>query len=517
MSVNLKKEKIQIGDVICQKYSQTNVECDVIVPDIKPDIKKVLEVSGHISVKDKSIRQNKAYIQGCVHMTVLYIPDGESVSAVKSLSASQEFNHTVDISNYEGGILAVEAEAESFGYSLINSRKIGLRCITGINVKITQPKELEFSVGAEGDNICVDTEKIRLCCSAVNSENHLSVREQLELPLGKPSIAEILKTAVFPQSMELSLMENKALASGQVKICTLYTSADDGSVQFAEHIVPFNETLDFSGAEEDMEGEIEYSVSDLYCEIRDDSDGEPRLIGVDIGLCATVRGLRICELDIISDAYSLDGETEIISETQNTESLIDNTTAQITHKTPVAIPDSYPDILQVCDISCNASVERISAENDEITVFGKFKCNVLYLSQSDEQPLCAFEDSSDFSYTIAVSGADRNTICDTKIFTEHISYTLNGASGIDLRAVLGLSIRSFKNESFSSIAEIKINKPEVEVKRPCITIYFVQKGDSLWSIAKKYKTTVAALVDCNNLTSDLIYPGQQIKICRKSA
>ena len=46
MSVILKKEDIQTNDVICQKYNRTTVESDVIVPDVNPDILKVLDVSG---------------------------------------------------------------------------------------------------------------------------------------------------------------------------------------------------------------------------------------------------------------------------------------------------------------------------------------------------------------------------------------------------------------------------------------------------------------------------------------
>lgn len=517
MSVKLKKEKLQIGDIVCQKYSQTAVECDVIVPDINPDIKNVLEVSGYISVSDKSIRQNKAYIHGCVNITALYAPDGDTISAVKSLSVSQEFNHTVDINNCESGVLAVEAEPESFGYSLINSRKIGLRCTIGINVKLTQQKELEIATCADDDNICVRCDSIRLCCPIINSENRISVKEQLELPSNKPSMAEILKTSVFPQSVELSLIEDKAVANGQLKICTFYISADDGSVQFTEHSVPFNEILDIMGAEEDMNGEIEYSVSDLYSEIRDDTDGEPRIIGIDICLCASVRGIKICEYNIINDAYSTSGDTELVSNNCSVEALMDNTTAQITHKAPISLPEGYPEILQICDICCSAAVERISAENGEITVFGKLKSNVLYISQSEEQPLCSFESTSDFSHTMTVPGANQNTVCDTRIFTEHVSYTLSGSDGIDLRAVLGLSIRSFKNEDILIVNDIKITKPEGDVKKPCITIYFVQHGDSLWSIAKRFKTTVSEIVSCNNLTSETLHTGQQIKICRKAS
>ncbi|OOB80254.1 MAG: hypothetical protein BEN19_05875 [Epulopiscium sp. Nuni2H_MBin003] len=45
------------------------------------------------------------------------------------------------------------------------------------------------------------------------------------------------------------------------------------------------------------------------------------------------------------------------------------------------------------------------------------------------------------------------------------------------------------------------------------TTYVVQSGDNLWSIAKKYGTTVAELVSLNNISNpDLIYPGDILKL-----
>jgi peptidoglycan endopeptidase LytE len=45
--------------------------------------------------------------------------------------------------------------------------------------------------------------------------------------------------------------------------------------------------------------------------------------------------------------------------------------------------------------------------------------------------------------------------------------------------------------------------------------YTVQKGDSLWGISKKYNTTVETLKQMNHLTSDLIFPGQILKVDEK--
>ena len=129
-------------------------------------------------------------------------------------------------------------------------------------------------------------------------------------------------------------------------------------------------------------------------------------------------------------------------------------------------------------------------------------------------PLCSFEEISEFTHTFHVSNADAHTLCDAKVFTEHVGYTMNGGDSLDLRIVLGLNVRSFKNENFTQITDIEVSEPEDKKPDPCIIIYFVQHGDTLWKIAKKYRTTVAALMECNNLSSDRLDIGQQLRICR---
>lgn len=58
---------------------------------------------------------------------------------------------------------------------------------------------------------------------------------------------------------------------------------------------------------------------------------------------------------------------------------------------------------------------------------------------------------------------------------------------------------------------IKENTPEPGPS-PGETEYIVQPGDSLWLLAQKFNTTVEAIKSLNNLTSDMIFVGQVLKI-----
>ena len=46
--------------------------------------------------------------------------------------------------------------------------------------------------------------------------------------------------------------------------------------------------------------------------------------------------------------------------------------------------------------------------------------------------------------------------------------------------------------------------------------YVVQKGDSLWSISKKFNTTVEKLKDLNNLSTNTLNVGQVLKLPTKN-
>lgn len=515
MSINLIKTEVKTNKIICQKYSQTMVESDIIVPDIKPDIKRVPDVSGYAYITERNIQSDKILLQGTVRFTVLYVPDGNVKGKIKSISAAREFTHTIDCRGLTPDMqLNAEVTSLSFDSTLINSRKLSVRCILGISSTVSNPAILPISTDAEEEaDLALKKESLRLISETVPTQCRLVLRGQTELPAGKPAVNEILKTTASAYSVELCITDDRAIAKGNVKINMLYSAeTENEDPEFMEFLIPFTENLDLNGLNEGMQCEIDYSLNDMYFEIREDADGEPRIIGTEIVLCASVKGSEAFDIEAITDAYSLYGDPDITYKTYNPEQLLDCSTAEVTLKDEAKTPQLMPAIKKIYEINSDASIDRISIENENVTVYGTIYTNILYLSDDIDMPISKFSHNTEFSHSFVVLGADNNTACDAKAFVESVSYTLNGENNPELRFVIGLNVKSISTDEITLIDEINIGKDENQLPPAYIAVYFVQKGDTLWDIAKHYRTTVENIKYLNHLEGDTIYPNQKIKI-----
>lgn len=75
-----------------------------------------------------------------------------------------------------------------------------------------------------------------------------------------------------------------------------------------------------------------------------------------------------------------------------------------------------------------------------------------------------------------------------------------------------INYNNLKSNILSIGQQIRIPSSTTNVGETSSNIYTVKSGDSLYSIARKYNVTVNDLMKYNNLTSNLLNIGQQIRI-----
>ena len=517
MSVKLQKEHIRLSETICSKYCQTTVESDIIVPDVKPDILKILQVDSEVVINQKNVQTDKVYVQGIIRMNVIYAPDTENTRAVKSISTSQEFNHSVDIKDAMPGMeVCIDAETDPAEYTLVNSRKLSIRNKVGLCVRIMGAKELEIATGID-EELPVETkhQKIKIYNPCIDTVRDIIIRERLEVPAGKPAVCEVIKFSAKAASTELRLMASSAVVKGELKICTLYCGEGDGAApEVMEHTVPFSEVLEIDGLSESMNGEIDYTVKDFYFEICQDSDGDKRILSCEFTLEAAVRAFETLECNAIEDAYGLTRPIEIKKSAYNIEQFIGSSSEQVTVKEQVNIPDYLPEVQRLCECGGIPSIESVSIDDNCVTVSGYITCNFLYLSGDGSMPVSGFAHVLPFSHTFEMEGLSADSVCDAKAETEHISCTISGGKAFEVRAIVKLFVKAVKPFRSEVISEVSCCDDASIPKHPSIVAYFVQKGDTLWDIAKRYHISPDAIVTGNGAENEIIKPGKCIYIFR---
>ncbi len=87
----------------------------------------------------------------------------------------------------------------------------------------------------------------------------------------------------------------------------------------------------------------------------------------------------------------------------------------------------------------------------------------------------------------------------------------NGEIECKINLQFEMELSDYKN--INIIDEVKVINNR-NVQNYSMVIYTVKQGDTLWSIAKRYKTTVEDIININELESDKIDIGNKIYIQR---
>ena len=84
---------------------------------------------------------------------------------------------------------------------------------------------------------------------------------------------------------------------------------------------------------------------------------------------------------------------------------------------------------------------------------------------------------------------------------------------IECKVNIQFSLEISDSADINIIDEIKLLENR-NVQNYSMVIYLVKPGDTVWKIAKRYKTTVSNIMELNNLENDNIKVGDKLYIQR---
>ena len=155
------------------------------------------------------------------------------------------------------------------------------------------------------------------------------------------------------------------------------------------------------------------------------------------------------------------------------------------------------------DINCRNITYSANIVNNELCVNGTLGISGILLKEDEE--IISSDKEIDFEYKCKVKAKSINPYCRINVILNSMNYLISDESKLEVRAELGINGIIFETYDKEILTGISVDDSTVKSKNSAsLTIYFSEAGESIWNIAKRYNTTVKAIIDENNLTDDTV-------------
>ena len=205
-------------------------------------------------------------------------------------------------------------------------------------------------------------------------------------------------------------------------------------------------------------------------------------------------------------------KTQLLKEEVELEEIVSRPSAQNTLREMVEIAGGAPGVSGVYDVITRPYITKTELQRGKLLAEGKIETYILYLSDSAESPVYSMKKEIPFSYVLDCDSAEEDLIPEIKAEVKHTSYNLNIAGEIELRCILVLNANIIRKRKIELINDVVTTETENDEKRG-IVIYFVQKDDNLWEVAKRYAVPRDEILKFNNMSeSDKLENGNRLFI-----
>lgn len=514
MVVDTKKENLCVNQIVGQKEHVVTVEGDIIIPDIKPDILNAINTSGSVCIYKKDILDGKVRLDGSINIYIMYMPDGNSES-IRGINTSLDFTEIIDIDAARAGMSSEEnINLKSIECKVLNGRKINLKAMLEIKTKIFSNESVNIIRQIDNMEDIQTLNKIVNINSLVGEGNNKTYAKDTIQIDEIDNLAEIIKADMKIKNRDIKISYNKVLAKADLEVKILYLT-EDNRINKVKSIIPIMGFVDIPNVTDENICDTSYQIKNVLIK---PNSVEEHSIYIEVQMELQCSAYEVKEINMIQDLYSPKENMIFTNKTINvmSDKQIRSDICSINEQ--LHIPEIGNN--RIYDVDIDLPVLGQKVLNDKIVYEGELELNFLYetdgVSKIDSRKI-----KLPFNFSMEANGTNIKNRIETRTEIKQEDFIVQGNGDVECKMQLEIQADISCMREMNIIDEISI-----EESIPCpsysMIIYFVRNGDTLWKIAKKFKSTVEDIVKVNNIEDkSKIYPGMQLFIpkynCKKLA
>lgn len=497
---------------------QFTIDDTINVPDSLMDMERLILVKGNVVIENAEAMTDRFQVKGNLHYQILYSGDKEG-NSFDSLVGKVPFVEYINADGTkEGDYIEVHASLNDLTVTMLHSRKVSMKSLVGLDYQVKENESFQAVTSIENAmNTEVLSGTISMMSLQMQKKEALQVREQIEIPSNKPNIYQVIWKSVSVSGILIKPADGYMMVSGNLKIFLIYTAEDENMpIQYFTMEIPFEQRVTEDMCTADMISGSFLGLDQSHITVISDESGEDRLLDIMADFTLEVKLYGDETLELVQDAYSPEVELNPQWREFNVQHLLVRNCAKAKVSEIVDMPKQQS-ILQICNVEGSVSIDDTERTARGILVEGVVGTQVTYLSKTDGGSIASATFDIPFSYEIEVDGMKEDITYSIVPFFDQIVAMLLNENQIEIKAEISLEVLAFSNEKARAVLNVETAPVDMERKKalPGLVGYIVKPEDTLWSVAKKYYTTMNRIKQLNDLENDEIHVGDKLVILKE--
>lgn len=461
---------------------------EIIVPDSFPDVNRVVDSFGTVILREKEVSPGCVNLSGGVKAGVLFVPEGSAQPQLLEAYLPFTVRKEHDAIHQDARVQCV-CRIKEIDARMLNSRKVLLRASLSCRVVVYDKRQaVLYDAEQENSDLCLKRATVPMTVAVETGEKTFTINDELDLPDGTPAVDRVLKALYRVEVTDKKMIGNKAVFKGDLHIHTLYLGMDD-SCNVYEGVLPFSQYVEL-GQELD-EHEVALDMVFTGAEIEPDGQLECHRLLVALNLLVQCTVTSTQQLTYIEDAYALTQSLEPQWQTERITAQLDAEEFADTLQAPLSVSAK-----SVLDAWCYAADVMQQRNGERTALQYGVCCNVLYYDENGDLQGKIVRVNKTVDMALSSAAYCRPVTQITGALT-----TRSGGDA-EVKCPVVTKAMCFAQQEFRGICGGAMQPLAPEPERPSVILRLVGQDESLWSVAKSYRTTVDNILQANDLTAE---------------
>ena len=476
-----------------ERTLNTELSSDLTLPDYQPEIKRLLKISAVALPPSKYLGDSQAEFSGSIDYYVYYTGSDNEIYCAPlggeykiEIPSAQSMDWS--LSNLTGGI---DIQPDMISGRVISPRKLNVKCRLRCGARLFGDVATAQSGDSDGQNeMLCGVETATRTLFAASDMIKLSDEMIIDNRDGEVRVISALGKALIG---EVGCADGAVSVRGDVYLKMLMAREGGGEPYTAVRKLPFAQSIALDGATARCQACARATVCEMSLDVE-----ENRII-IDVGMLIDATVLKNERVRYVKDVYSTLYKTECRYKPMRLLSNAAAINSNFTLSDSVSLSDAG--ISAECSVIDCTGVTLLEGvdfdDNGRMTAMGRARFTLL-LNRGGEYVCSDVELPFKYSADVGKRAGDAtNSLC---------ASVISSRARIDGERV-GIDAEISINGHVADITEVQTLEEvsfgeELTRDRGEIVICYPSASDSLWSVAKRYGTTVASIQKKNRIADD---------------